>query len=81
MVSYKKHNVVLSTDDLILQLIAVLDNDLLGFTIKATHPEHHVKVQVLLRCYTHDPCSWVEEGRNVLPSDYCFIIGNRELSL
>lgn len=40
--------------------ISVLDNrDLLGFTMKATHPEHRVKVQVLFRCRTQDPCSWV----------------------
>jgi hypothetical protein len=36
--------------------------DLLGFTIKATDPEHHVKAQVLLRCRTQDPCSWVGEN-------------------
>jgi hypothetical protein len=44
--------------------IAVLDNeDLFGFTREATHPEHRVKVQVLFRCRTQDPCSWVGKGR------------------
>jgi hypothetical protein len=36
---------------------------LLGFTVKATYPEHHVKVQVLSRCCTQDPCNWVGEGK------------------
>jgi hypothetical protein len=36
--------------------------DLLGFIMKATHPEHHVKVQVSFRCCTQDPCNWVREG-------------------
>ena len=48
------------TDHLEVQFnFSSMYQDLLGFTVKATHPEHHVKVQVLSRCCTQDPCNWV----------------------